>query len=60
MYRIVNKFVKQVYSKKFDMHIKNECNPIVRFSKYVVILILLVKVLAINYNQVCIQTLSNV
>ena len=54
---------KQVYSMKFDMHIKNnnkKCNPTIRFSKYLVRFIFLVKVLAIDYNQVCSQTLSNV
>ena len=30
----------------------------VRFSKYVVMLIFLVRVIAIGYNQVCSQTLS--
>ena len=33
-------------------------NPTVRFSKYVVMLILLVGVVAFGYNQVCNQTLS--
>ena len=44
---------KQVYSMKFDMHIKKKYNPTVRFSKYVVILIFLVIMLAIDYNQIC-------
>ena len=43
------------------MHIKNIkehiCNPTVRFSKYVVILIFLVGVVGIGYNQVCSQIL---
>ena len=51
---------KQVYSMKFDMHIKKKYNPTVRFSKYVVILIFLVEMLTISYNQVCSQTLFNV
>ena len=45
---------------KFDMCFKNierSCNSIVRFSKYVAMLIFLVRVVALRYNLVCIQIL---
>ena len=58
---------KQVYKSslwhKFDTHIlktKRTYNSHVRFSKYVVILIFLVEMLTISYNQVYSQTLFNV
>ena len=45
---------------KLDMYFKNikkKYNSTVRFSKYLVMLICLVKVVVIDYNQVCSQTL---
>ena len=59
--------IKQVYKSslwhKFDTRIlktKRTYNPFVRFSKYIVILIFLVEMLTISYNQVFNQTLFNV
>ena len=59
--------IKQVYKSslwhKFDTRIlktKRTYNPLVRFSKYIVILIFLVEMLIISYNQVYSQTLFNV
>ena len=58
---------KQVYKSslwhKFDTRIlktKRTYNPLVRFLKYIVILIFLVEMLIISYNQVYSQTLFNV
>ena len=48
---------------KFDMHFKNikkkkkTYNSMVRFSKYVIMLIYLVKCVAIGYNEICSQIL---
>ena len=46
---------------KFDMcfeNIERTCNSTVKFSKYEAMLIFLVRVVALRYNLVCIQTLS--
>ena len=46
---------------KFDMCFKSiarTCNSTVKFSKYVAMLIFLVRVVALCYNLVCNQTLS--
>ena len=46
---------------KFDICFKNIeriCNSTVRFSKYVIMLIFLVRVVALYYNLVYSQTLS--
>ena len=59
--------IKQVYKSslwhKFDAPIlktNRTYNPLVRFSKYIVILIFLVEMLIISYNQVYSQTFFNV
>ena len=46
---------------KFDMYFKNierTCNSTVRFSKYIAMLIFLMKVVALCYSLLCNQTLS--
>ena len=42
----------------FVLRIQSICNPMVRFSKYVAILIFLVGIIVLNYNQICRKNFS--
>ena len=57
MNQIINN-IRLTWNLTCVLRTKRTCNSIIRFSKYVTMLICLVKVLVLGYNKVCSQTLS--